>query len=112
MSTSPYISVMTTTRAYTSIREMLVMLVMEEQVRAFNSLTWVGAALVRLLCGQLPWRCPESPARQVKLTKPLILQYPDKIGHAIWSPFQFQFVRSVKTAGSHFMPETGGRYGG
>ena len=30
-------------------------------------------------------RCPESPVRQVKLTKPLILGYPDKILLSIWS---------------------------
>ncbi len=45
----------------------------------------VGATLVRLLCGKLPSRCPKSLARQVKLTKPLILQYPDKIEHSLWS---------------------------
>lgn len=60
-------------------------------------------------------QCPgrhQSYAGQVKRTKSLIFGYPGKIPHPIWSLFQFQFVRSVKTAGPHFMPETGGRYGG
>ena len=85
MSTSLYISVMTTTRAYTSIRELLDMLVMGGDSIALDNVPRVGAALVRLLCGKLPWRCPKSPFRQVKLTKPLISQYPAKILLSIWS---------------------------
>ena len=46
----------------------------------------VGAALVRYLRLTALSRCPESPVRQVKLTKPLILRYPDQIGHMLWSP--------------------------
>lgn len=45
----------------------------------------VGAALVCCLRLTAFSRCPESPARQVKLLKSLILQYPDKIGHSLWS---------------------------
>ena len=93
VSTSLYISVIRTTRARnTSIYGELDILDMGTERRGHKGLCtarsfirWVGATIVHCLRLMALLRCPKSPFRQVKLTKPLILQYPAKILLSIWS---------------------------
>ena len=52
---------------------------------ARSFMRWVGRSVVTACKLTALLRCPERLARQVKLTKPLILGYPDKIGCLIRS---------------------------
>ena len=54
-----------------------------EQGCTCDNVPGLGGSTSRLRVKDECARCRQCPARQVKLPKPLILQYPDRIGHML-----------------------------